>query len=191
MVVLRATQKVLRSLPRAADDPEESDTALGDGYVNRVVIHRRPLLLIVSSKTLPFDTGARPTSEDAARTSRCARRASPTGYGAKEDIVAAEVRAMVPVVVGRTIDRSVMGQLIDFTRSLLYRLPDDEWDEATLHAAEDLLARTPCGTSGRVRGRHLSEGCYGAGAGAEMSARRAGRAAAPRMTRNVALPERQ
>jgi hypothetical protein len=44
VVVLRATQKVLRSLPPATTVAVETDTALGDWYVNRIVVDRQPLL---------------------------------------------------------------------------------------------------------------------------------------------------
>ncbi len=49
LVVLRATRKVLKSLPQIERDGVASDNALGDWYVNRLVIDRRPLLLLVSS----------------------------------------------------------------------------------------------------------------------------------------------
>ena len=52
MVILRATLKVLHSLPKPTATSNTSDTALGDWYVNRVVVDRRPLLLLVSSKSL-------------------------------------------------------------------------------------------------------------------------------------------
>lgn len=52
MLVLRGTQKLLQLLPPTADQSDLSDTALGDWYVNRIVIDRRPLLLCVSSKSL-------------------------------------------------------------------------------------------------------------------------------------------
>jgi hypothetical protein len=52
VVVLRATQKVLRLLPQPRHIPGASDTALGDWYVNRIVIARQPLLLLVSEKSL-------------------------------------------------------------------------------------------------------------------------------------------
>ena len=50
MVLLRATQKVLRSLPPSVNDAATSGNALGDWYVNRIVIDRRSLLLIISSR---------------------------------------------------------------------------------------------------------------------------------------------
>lgn len=52
MVVLIATQKVRRYLPKDSEEPDESDTALGDWYVNRIVVDRKPLLILVSSASL-------------------------------------------------------------------------------------------------------------------------------------------
>lgn len=52
MVTLRATQKVLKRLPPVSADDALSDTALGDWYVNRLVVDRQPLLLLVSSRSL-------------------------------------------------------------------------------------------------------------------------------------------
>ncbi len=52
MIVLRATQKVLRLLPQSGHSGGASDTALGDWYVNRIVIARQPLVLLVSEKSL-------------------------------------------------------------------------------------------------------------------------------------------
>jgi hypothetical protein len=50
MVLLRATQKVLRLLPESAGGViDSSTTALGDWYVNRLIVDRQPLLLLVSS----------------------------------------------------------------------------------------------------------------------------------------------
>jgi hypothetical protein len=51
MVVIRPTQKLRSALP-ATQPVEPSDTALGDWYVNRLVVDRRPLLLLVSSESL-------------------------------------------------------------------------------------------------------------------------------------------
>ena len=60
MVVLRATHKVLQLLPESADAAPASTTALGDWYVNRIVVDRQPLLLLVSANSLlPAITTAR------------------------------------------------------------------------------------------------------------------------------------
>lgn len=52
MVVLRATRKLLAILPGTRPPPARSDTAPGDWYVNRLVVDRRPLLLLVSGSSL-------------------------------------------------------------------------------------------------------------------------------------------
>jgi hypothetical protein len=52
MVVLRATKKLLSKLPAAHSRVAGSDTALGDWHVNRLVVDRQPLLLLVSSCSL-------------------------------------------------------------------------------------------------------------------------------------------
>ena len=51
MVVLRPTKKLARALV-ATGGSAQSDTVLGDWYVNRVVVDRRPLLLLVCSASL-------------------------------------------------------------------------------------------------------------------------------------------
>src|SRR5436305_374599 len=42
MVILRRTQRLARVLSTNADAGDASDTALGDWYVNRLVVDRRP-----------------------------------------------------------------------------------------------------------------------------------------------------
>lgn len=58
------------------------------------------------------------------------------------------MEAMSVVVVAKTVDRSVTGQMVDFAKSLPYYLPENGWSEAELHAAEEQLAETPCRSSG-------------------------------------------
>ena len=147
MVVLRATQKVLRSLPQCASDLVDSDSALGDWYVNRIVVDRRPLLLLVSSRSLLAILT--PAREVRALPDRLANIVGDRlrRLQVSEAVVASEVEATAPVRVGRTIDRSVTGQLVDFAKALPYYLPIDGWDESTLRAAEERLAETPCRSS--------------------------------------------
>jgi hypothetical protein len=147
VVALRATQKILRSLPQSEGELGASHNALGDWYVNRTVIDRRPLLLLVSSKSLlAIVTPARDVK------TLPSRLAQIVGERLKrlpisEAVVASEVEATEHVGVGRTIDRSVTGQLVDFAKALPYYLPVDGWDEATLRTAEERLAETPCRSS--------------------------------------------
>ena len=148
MVILRRTRKLSAVLPETAAGPVTSDTALGDWYVNRVVVDRQPLLLLVSSTTLlPILVPARDVrglpgrlaAIVAARLRRC---------GIDESIIRAEVEAMESVVVGATVDRSVLGILVDFAKCVPFHLEVGQWDETTLVAVEARLAETPCYASG-------------------------------------------
>lgn len=51
---------------------------------------------------------------------------------------------MASVTVGPTVDRSVLGTLVDFTKAIPYHLEPGQWDEATLRIVEERLAETPC-----------------------------------------------
>ncbi len=51
---------------------------------------------------------------------------------------------MVPVAVGPTVDRSVLGIMVDFAKAVPYHLEQGQWAEAILHSIEDRLAETPC-----------------------------------------------
>lgn len=147
VVVLRATQKVLRLLAQSEHSPSASDTALGDWYANRIVIARQPLLLLVSQKSLlSILTPARDVKQLPERL--------PEIVGARlrrldmdETVIAAEVEAMNVVVVAETTDRSVTGQMVDFAKHLTYYLPEKAWSEADLQAAEGKLAKMPCRSS--------------------------------------------
>ena len=144
MIVLRATRKVLSTLPKSASDADESDTALGDWYVNRITIDRQPLLLLVSSKSLL-----------AVLTPARAVKTLPDRIGAlvahrlrriniDEHLIRAEARAMEVAVVGRTLDRSVTGQMVDFAKAAPSYIPIGEVSDSTLRFVEDRLGETPC-----------------------------------------------
>ena len=144
MVILRPTRKLNSWLPGTGAAQSSSDTALGDWYVNRIVLARRPLLLLVSSASLlPMLLPARdvrglPDRLGAlveARLRRC---------GIDARAIEAELRAMTPVVVGPTVDRSVLGIMVDFAKAVPYHLEPGNWDERTLRLVEDRLAETPC-----------------------------------------------
>ena len=125
-----------------------SDTALGDWYVNRVVIARQPLLLIVSEKSLlAILTPARDVKGLPERLPKVVA-ARLRRLGIDEAVVAAEIGAMSAVAVRKTTDRAVTGQMVDFAKHLTYCLPDNSWNERDLHAAEDRLAEMPCRASG-------------------------------------------
>jgi hypothetical protein len=144
MVVLRPTKKLGSLLPTAATVPVCDDTALGDWYVNRIVVDRQPLLLLVSSVSLlPMLLPARDVrglpgrlgALVAARLRRC---------GIDARAIDAEQQAMRPVVIGPTVDRSVLGVMVDFAKAVPYHLEPGRWNEDTLEIVEGRLAETPC-----------------------------------------------
>lgn len=145
MVILRATRKVLSLLPEKDEQAQTSDTALGDWYVNRLVIGRQPLLLMVSSVALlPILERAQKVKELPLRLPDLVeRRLHRLGIAAP--LIAAELSAMSPVIVSKTVDASVRGILVDFGKALPYYLrgPGD----LSLRYAEDHLAETPLLTS--------------------------------------------
>jgi hypothetical protein len=51
---------------------------------------------------------------------------------------------MNPMVVGPTIDRSVVGIMVDFAKAVPYHLEPGRCDDATLRVVQERLAETPC-----------------------------------------------
>ena len=149
MVLLRATKKVLRFLPESNGDAVVSATALGDWYVNRIVVDCQPLLLLVSSLSLlAVITPARDLK------SLPKRLASIVGnrlscLGIDQRALECEVEAMSAVAVATTADRSVLGQMVDFAKMIPFYLPESGWTESDLRVAEHRLAETPCRSGGR------------------------------------------
>jgi hypothetical protein len=64
--------------------------------------------------------------------------------GVANALIDAERRAMSPVRIGATVDRSVLGSMADFANSVPYYLEADGWDDGALRVVEDRLAETPC-----------------------------------------------
>lgn len=145
MVVLRGTQKLLKVLPATVAASEEvSDTALGDWYINRIVIDRQPLLLCVAANSLlsviapARSVKALPLYFPELVAARLQR------LEADKNSIDAELCAMQPVHVVKTQDRSVIGTMVDFAKALPYYLSVNAWDATDLRMAEDKLADTPC-----------------------------------------------
>ena len=143
MVVLRPVRKLYASLPPGEEVSAASTTALGDWYVKRIVVDRHPLLILVSSTSLlAIVTPARDVRGLPARladlvASRLKR------HGADARFVEAELSAMTPVAIAPTIDRSVIGIMIEIGKVLPLLLDIGAWDETTLPFVEAKLARTP------------------------------------------------
>jgi hypothetical protein len=144
MVILRPTKKLSSSLPSAEVVPPCNNTALGDWYVNRIVVDRQPLLLLVSSASLlPLllparDVRSLPGRLEALVEARLRR------LGIDARAIDAEQQAMRPVVIGPTVDRSVLGIMVDFARAVPHHLEAGRWTEHTLPVVEERLAETPC-----------------------------------------------
>ncbi len=51
---------------------------------------------------------------------------------------------MSPVLVAPTIDRSVVGIMVDFAKAVPFYVNRGPWDETTLAFVEARLAGTPC-----------------------------------------------
>ena len=144
MVILRATQKVLKAIPESAVDTDVSDTALGDWYLNRITLNRQPLLLLVSSKSLlAVLTPARNVKALPSRISKIVADRL-VRLDVDEHLIRAEVQAMNVAVVGRTRNRSVTGQMVDFAKAIPYYIPVGGLDDSMLRIAEDRLGETPC-----------------------------------------------
>lgn len=144
MVVLRRTQKLAGSLPVAVTAPTHSDTALGDWYVNRLSVDHRPLLLLVSERgLLPVLIPAREVASLAERLPTVVA-ARLRRLGIPPSVARAEVMAMEPVTVAATADRSIVGIMVDFAKSIPYHLEPGAWDDGTLAFVESRLAETPC-----------------------------------------------
>lgn len=144
MVVLRRTNKLAKALAVTAPTAAQSDTALGDWYVNRLTADRRPLLLLVSSRgLLPILLPARDVRSLPDRLpALVASRLRDLAIAPR--VVQAEVDAMRPVTIGVTISRSVVGIMVDFAKSVPHYLTRDLPDDEALRLAEARLAETPC-----------------------------------------------
>jgi len=144
MVILRATQKVLKSIPRSLKGEGSSDTALGDWYVNQIVVDRQPLLLFVSSTSLlAILAPARNVKTLPGRLSTLISERL-RRLGIEDHLIDSEMRVMQDVQVGSTQDRSVTGTMVDFAKALPYYLPIDGWSNSELQSVEDRLSETPC-----------------------------------------------
>jgi hypothetical protein len=64
--------------------------------------------------------------------------------GVDRRAIGAEIGAMVPVAIGPTVDRSVLGIMVDFAKSVPYHLEPGHWNEGDLQSVEQRLAETPC-----------------------------------------------
>lgn len=150
MTHLRATRKVLAYLPKPSDSAAEPDTALGDWYVNRIVLRRMPLLILVSERSmLPIVIRARDVRTLPDRLSDLVASRLRRVEGVSAQMADAEAAAMRPVVVGKTVNRSVLGALMDFKRLLSGYVWLDPMDDAALPLMEQSLEEVPWFIAGK------------------------------------------
>ena len=143
MVIIRPTKKLHSQLP-IREVSGTSDTALGDWYVNRVVVARQPLPLLVSSTSLlPMVVPARDVRALPERLPSIVE-ARLQQLGVHADIIAAELRSMTPGVPAATIDRSILGTLNDFAQAIPYYFDAISRGPKSLSGLEAWLAQTPC-----------------------------------------------
>jgi len=64
-------------------------------------------------------------------------------FDIEPEVIAAELLAMHPVIIAPTVDRSVLGIMVDFAKAVSYYSGDLRTDQG-LAGLEDWLARTPC-----------------------------------------------
>jgi hypothetical protein len=144
MGILRPTRKLSTLLPPSGIARSRSDTALGDWYVNRIVVDRQPLLLLVSSTSLlPILVPARDVRSLPTRLGNIVKSRL-VQLGIEAVAIDAEMNAMRPVEVGATVDRSVIGIMVDFANTVPYHLERGHWSESTLPIVGECLAETPC-----------------------------------------------
>jgi hypothetical protein len=145
--VLRRTEKLATALPLSEHAPNASDTALGDWYVNRIVVQRQPLLLLVSAVTLlPIVMPAGDVRRIPERLPQVVRLRLQR-LRVEYSWINAEVAAMSTVVVAKTASRSILGVMRDFAATVDFLRPDRDWDDMELRGLEDHLAEMPLFTS--------------------------------------------
>lgn len=114
MVTLRCTRKLARHLTLTPGaENQEPTSKLGDWYANLLYVGRQRLVLCVSERSLlslvlpARDLRQLPSRLPSAVESLLARMGVPPA------IVAAEVAALLPISVGHTRNRSVVGSMLD------------------------------------------------------------------------------
>ncbi|MGE5047713.1 MAG: DUF6933 domain-containing protein [Deltaproteobacteria bacterium] len=158
MVVLRCTQRLLRRLnQKPAEQAPASSTVLGDWYANIIWMHRRPLVLAVSARSLlPVLFPARDPASLGARFS-ASLGAVLAALGIPADQIDGEQRHMAKVALARTISRQILGTMNDFGRML-----DVAPGQSLLNAALD-LAKAPCGPIGMESPDRVTVDLFGRG----------------------------
>ncbi len=143
MLVLRCTRKLLRRLRETpVDIAPRSTTTLGDWYANVLFVHRQPIILAVSARTLlPVLVPARDSPSLGPRFAAALAEIL-LALGVPAHQIREEQRQMAPVVFAPTSSRQILGTMNDFDRML------DPAPGQSLTSAALELAEAPCGPIG-------------------------------------------
>ena len=145
--MLRVVRRLQKQLP-LSDEADDATGALGDWYVTRFVVQRRPYIMLASSTSLLacIERAQNVRNLPSRLPDIVASRLDRLGIGSA--VIDAEIAAMQPVVTGPTIDRSVTGAMVDYCKLVGYR-GDDGPGELEIESEETFLWRTPMLTSRR------------------------------------------
>jgi hypothetical protein len=143
VLIVRATQKLLRLAgPSTASQDEHGTTLLGPWYATVLFWRPRVTLLVNESTLLPVLLPAAPVS---ALLNRIAEQITVVlnAHHAPTAIIDQEQRHMRTSQLGTTTNRSVVGVMTEFAR--LAQIHHDDDPAIALMDLAVRLARTPCG----------------------------------------------
>jgi hypothetical protein len=142
MITLRCTRKLAKRVTLTPGaDSQQPTNKLGDWYANPLNVGQRRLIHCVSEKSLlsvvlpAKDVRQFPSRLPDAVGSLLAR------LGVPANIIETEVDAMLPISVGLTRSRTVVGSMVELGRQAEFYLADDRPPVADLELA---LAAVPC-----------------------------------------------
>lgn len=141
VLVLRCTARLLARMKiKPGASPPASTTGLGDIYANLVRVRHQQLVLAVSERTLlPVVIPAAPAATIAARV-RVGTIEVLRALDVPEQRLREEDIAMGAIAVGKTMNRSTVGAMVEFAKALEYT-----WEShATLLEASRSLASMVC-----------------------------------------------
>jgi hypothetical protein len=141
MLVLRATQKLLKRIGKPDADPPQSTTILGDWFAQPLSVgHGRYILLASERSRLPILMPAKDV-KNLARNFPDALAEMLLALGIPAESVEREVEACDDIVIAATNNRSLLGTLNDYANMLQWAMPNRP--NATLLDTALWLADTP------------------------------------------------
>jgi hypothetical protein len=142
MITLRCTRNLAKRVTLTPGaDSQQPTNRLGDWYANLLNVGHRRLIHCVSEKSLlsvvlpAKDVRQFPSRLPEAVGSLLAR------LGVPANVIEAEVTAMLPISIGLTCNRSVVGSMVELGRQAEFFLAHDRPPVADLELA---LAAVPC-----------------------------------------------